>query len=92
MPVAPITTDPPPPPPPANVLSVPTSNEERRPSIELIPALCDIGRSTAVSAGDVLLASEEDSMSEADSPSGLDDHSEEAWSAAPVRRLRHCSR
>jgi len=63
---------------PSNVLSVPAANEDRRPSIEMIPALCDITR-TMMSGGDVLLASEEDSMSEADSPSGIDDQSEESW-------------
>jgi len=63
---------------PSNVLSVPAATEDRRPSIEMIPALADLGRAT-MSAGDILLASEEDSMSEADSPCGIDDHSEEAW-------------
>jgi len=63
-------------PPTSNVLSVPAASEERRPSIELIPALCDLGRAAV---GDALLASEEDSMSEADSPSGVDDQSEQSW-------------
>jgi len=63
--------------PPANVLSVPAASDQRRPSIELIPALGDLGRA-APAAGEAVLASEEDSMSEADSPSGMDDQAEEA--------------
>jgi len=63
---------------PSNVLSVPAATEDRRPSIEMIPALGDLGR-TVMTSGDVLLASEEDSMSEADSPSGIDEQSEEPW-------------
>ena len=63
---------------PSNVLSVPAATEERRPSIEMIPALCDLNRAV-VSGGDILLASEEDSMSELDSPCGVDDQSEESW-------------
>ena len=63
---------------PSNVLSVPAASEDRRPSIELIPALCDLGRAV-VSSGDALLASEEDSMSEADSPCGTDEQTEESW-------------
>ena len=62
----------------SNVLSVPPASSDRRPSIEMIPALADIGRS-GPAAGEILLASEEDSMSEADSPSGVDEQSEEAW-------------
>ena len=71
MEAAPVTTE------PSNVLSVPAATEDRRPSIELIPALCDLGRT--VVTGDALLASEEDSMSEADSPCGNDDQPEESW-------------
>jgi len=63
---------------PTNVLSVPAATQDRRPSIEMIPAVADLGR-TIVTGGEALLASEEDSMSEADSPSGTDDHSEECW-------------
>ena len=62
---------------PPNALSVPSASDQRRPSIELIPALADLGRAApppAAGPGDALLASEEDSMSEADSPSALDEH------------------
>lgn len=63
----------------SNVLSVPEAADQRRPSIELIPALCDLGRAVPPT-NEALLASEEDSMSEADSPSGVDEQTDEnSW-------------
>jgi len=62
-----------------NVLSVPAASSDRRPSIEMIPALCtDLGPSGRAAPSEAVLASEEDSMSEADSPSGLDDQPDQA--------------